>query len=229
MRLGRPPVLAFERHVQRLGASTSHARELRSWTSGDSNALFEGLAPEGLDDLAQHALLRHYGAGEAVCPTGDVGSSLYVVHRGLLHVLGADDGPVVARQRPGDVLGEAALLTGEPRSATVLARVPSDVVELPVTPFWPWPSGTPSCWRTWLAAGLTAEQVEQTLRRSFYDVVVESLELASLGAAELQFGPGTWRDMRHAERYLAAGEAAMAAALPALRALARPTCPQSGR
>jgi predicted acylesterase/phospholipase RssA len=66
------------------------------------------------------------------------------------------------------------------------------------------------------------------------DAVVESLELASLGAAEQQtaladvpvtpmFGPGTWRDIRLADQYLRAGEAAMAAALPSLRSLASPS------
>ena len=64
-------------------------------------------------------------------------------------------------------------------------------------------------------------------------MVVESLELASLGEAEQQtaladvpvtpvFGPGTWRDIRLADRYLRAGEEAMEKALPALRALATP-------
>jgi NTE family protein len=65
------------------------------------------------------------------------------------------------------------------------------------------------------------------------DPVVESLELASFAAAAAQtaaasvpvtprFGPGTWRDFRHADRYLAAGEEAMEQALSGLRALARP-------
>jgi NTE family protein len=65
------------------------------------------------------------------------------------------------------------------------------------------------------------------------DPVVESLELASSGAAAAQtatasvpvtprFGPGTWRDFRHADRFLAAGEEAMEQALSGLRALARP-------
>src|SRR5689334_21871596 len=39
--------------------------------------------------------------------------------------------PACTWSRPGNFVGEAAPLTGEPRSATVLARVPSDVVELP--------------------------------------------------------------------------------------------------
>ena len=65
------------------------------------------------------------------------------------------------------------------------------------------------------------------------DPVVESLELASHAAAASQtaeaavgvtprFGPGTWRDFGRADRYLAAGEEAMEAALRALGALARP-------
>jgi NTE family protein len=65
------------------------------------------------------------------------------------------------------------------------------------------------------------------------DPVVESLELASFGAAAEQtaaasvpvtprFGPGTWRDFRYADRFLAAGEEAMEQALSGLRTLARP-------
>jgi NTE family protein len=65
------------------------------------------------------------------------------------------------------------------------------------------------------------------------DPVVESLELASFGAAAAQtaaasvpvtprFGPGTWRDFGHADQFLDAGEEAMEQALSGLRALARP-------
>lgn len=101
-----------------------------AWQSGWS-PLFDGVAAEALDELSRHAASRHYQAGEAVCRAGDLGTSLYLVERGLLHVLRPADGMLLARQRPGDVIGEAASLTGEPRSATVLARVPSDVLELP--------------------------------------------------------------------------------------------------
>jgi predicted acylesterase/phospholipase RssA/CRP-like cAMP-binding protein len=93
--------------------------------------LFDAVAPEAIDELAGQAVSRHYEAGEAVCLAGDPGTSLYLVERGLLHVLRPSDNALLVRQRPGHVLGEAASLTGEPRSATVLARVPSDVIELP--------------------------------------------------------------------------------------------------
>src|SRR5262249_27980227 len=63
---------------------------------------------------------------------------------------------------------------------------------------------------------------ERTVRDR--DPVIESLELASFGAAAAQtaaasvpvtppFGPGTWRDFRHADRKLAAGEEAIEQAL----------------
>jgi NTE family protein len=93
--------------------------------------LFDGVPPAALDELSRQALSRHYPAGAAVCRAGDPGTGLYVVERGLLHVLRPADDALLARQRPGDVVGELATLTGEPRSATVLALVPSDVVELP--------------------------------------------------------------------------------------------------
>ena len=97
----------------------------------DSSPLFRPVPAQGLDELARHAVPRHYEAGGAVCLAGDPGTSVYLVEAGLLHVIRPADKALLVRQRPGDLLGEAALLTGEPRSATVLARVPSDVVELP--------------------------------------------------------------------------------------------------
>lgn len=97
--------------------------------------LFHTVPEQALDELAGHAVSRHYGAGEAVCLAGDPGTSLYLVEAGLLHVIRPADNALLVRQRPGDVLGEAAVLTGEPRSAIVLARVPSEVVELPCEDF----------------------------------------------------------------------------------------------
>jgi NTE family protein len=52
-----------------------------------------------------------------------------VLEDGLAHVL-SDDGRVVAKLRRGDVVGEMSLLTGEPRSATVVAALPTQALEL---------------------------------------------------------------------------------------------------
>jgi NTE family protein len=64
------------------------------------------------------------------------------------------------------------------------------------------------------------------------DTVLEALEVAQIDASARQtalanvsitprFGPGTWRQFHLADRYLAAGAEAAAAALPVLQALAR--------
>jgi CRP-like cAMP-binding protein len=97
----------------------------------DRSPLFHLVPAAALDELFRHGVHRHFEPGEAVCRAGDPGASLYLVEAGLLHVVRPVDDALLARVRPGNFLGEAAPLTGEPRSATVLARVPSDVVELP--------------------------------------------------------------------------------------------------
>ena len=97
----------------------------------DRSPLFHLVPAEASDELSRHGVRRRFDAGETVFRAGDTGTSLYLVEAGLLHVRRPDDEMLFARARPGDVLGEVAALTGEARSATVLAHVPSDVLEFP--------------------------------------------------------------------------------------------------
>jgi len=71
-------------------------------------------------------------AGEYLCRQGDPGDSLFLIDAGLIEVwLETPTGTrLVRRLRQGDIVGEMALLTGEPRSAHVIANVPSTVLEL---------------------------------------------------------------------------------------------------
>jgi len=95
-----------------------------------SEGLFDGLDETARDELRAQMRARELPAGAVLCRAGDRSDSLYLVARGLLHVLDGNTGALLGRQRAGDVVGEVALLTGEPRSATLLARVPSAVSEL---------------------------------------------------------------------------------------------------
>jgi NTE family protein len=94
-----------------------------------NSELFHGLDETALGALQARLHPRTLPAGAVLCRAGDRSDSLYLVEQGLLHVLN-QTGVLLSRQRPGDVVGEIALLTGEPRTATLVARVPSEVAEL---------------------------------------------------------------------------------------------------
>ena len=97
------------------------------------NALFEGLTEAELDELARRMSSRQFERNELICRAGDPGDSLFVIADGLAHVVGAGgsrESPALARLRRGDVIGEMSLLTGELRSATVVAAMPTTAFEL---------------------------------------------------------------------------------------------------
>jgi CRP-like cAMP-binding protein len=63
------------------------------------------------------------GAGEVLCRRGDAGDRAYILERGELEArLGlGPQGVALRRLGPGDVVGEMSLVTGQPRSADVVA------------------------------------------------------------------------------------------------------------
>ncbi|NJN16370.1 MAG: mechanosensitive ion channel [Oscillochloris sp.] len=86
--------------------------------------LFAILSDDELDELVQNALLRIYGAGELLVRQGDRDDALFVIVQGRTRVeaAGPNNLPVrLADLAAGDIFGELALLTGEPRLATVTA------------------------------------------------------------------------------------------------------------
>ena len=89
--------------------------------------IFQGLDQEIVGQLAAASQRRLFDAGETLVQEGDEGDSLFVIERGSVRVTKADpdqDGKSVdlAVLEEGAFFGEMSLLTGEPRSATVLAR-----------------------------------------------------------------------------------------------------------
>ena len=69
---------------------------------------------------------EHFEAGETVFASGDFGDKVYFIVKGEADVERA--GEQVAKLHPGDVFGEAALISNHPRNATIRASSQLDVV-----------------------------------------------------------------------------------------------------
>src|SRR5712692_11260859 len=95
-----------------------------------SSDLCENQPDEVLHAVLAQGQVEDYGPGAIVFRQGDQGDKLYIVKSGVLEILtsqsdGADPLPL-AYLGTGEILGELALLTGSPRSATV--RSPEQAV-----------------------------------------------------------------------------------------------------
>jgi len=87
-------------------------------------AVFRGMAEGRLEELARSMEWSVLDRGEVLMRTGDRGDDLYVVAGGRLNVaiVGADGTETIVREiGRGSTVGEVALLTGSPRTATVRA------------------------------------------------------------------------------------------------------------
>lgn len=88
--------------------------------------MFHELTPQTLAIMADQLLVEEHEPGEVVIRQGDQGDKFYLIRDGRVRVEVTKDGQTksVASLAPGEFFGESALLTGEPRNASVVAEEP---------------------------------------------------------------------------------------------------------
>ena len=95
--------------------------------------LVAGLSDDELDELLDDVEWVEIPGGEALFREGEESDSFYVIVRGRLRTLLTDESgeSVVVRELSrGDAVGELGLLTGAPRSATVVAVRDTELARL---------------------------------------------------------------------------------------------------
>lgn len=94
--------------------------------------IFAPLSDEELEKLAGASKVRIYAPGESIVRRGQEGNSMFVVSRGSVEVqiLVGSDIKTINTLKESDYFGEMSLLTGEPRTATVVAVEETEVVQI---------------------------------------------------------------------------------------------------
>jgi predicted acylesterase/phospholipase RssA/CRP-like cAMP-binding protein len=104
----------------------------RLWSTLHCSEMFGHVDPALLAELAaEFELVALYG-GETLFRQGDAGDSLYIVVTGRLRVTTVANGEetVLAELGAGETVGEMAVISGEPRSATVYAMRDTQLARL---------------------------------------------------------------------------------------------------
>ena len=102
---------------------------------------FEDLTPEDLSRIAKIGQRRRFDAGSAIVTKDEAGEGLFVILEGSARV---EAGGKVHTLGPGTFFGEMALLARKPRSATVTAVEPVEVLMLEAMYFRPFLIKNPS-------------------------------------------------------------------------------------
>src|SRR5207249_7126549 len=95
--------------------------------------IFDALASEELETIAQLLRERRLAESEVLCRQGDPGDALFIVTGGRIRLSTTDPSgneKILTYFTDGQFFGEMSLLTGSPRSATASAETDSQLLVL---------------------------------------------------------------------------------------------------
>jgi len=116
----KPQETAFDEHVNTVTERLNNV------------SIFAPLSDEETERLALASTVRVYAPGEAIVRMGQEGRSMFVIMRGSVEVQVPQGSAtkVLNTLRENDYFGEMSLLTGEPRTATVVAIEETEVLQI---------------------------------------------------------------------------------------------------
>lgn len=120
------PIRAMHQYAEPSQRLHPEAEEIRRRLAGVD--ILTPIAPEVQQAIADAARVHLYSKGETIIRRDAEGDSMFIIHHGSVSVR-VDDAEV-ARLEPGDFFGEMALLTGEHRTADVIALTDVVAVEI---------------------------------------------------------------------------------------------------
>lgn len=126
------PIRAYQKYQPPAQKHQPDAEDIAERLTGID--ILSPLSTVAHQEIASHARVHTYSRGETIIRHGAEGDSMFIVHEGTVSVRVPDDSEAgwreVATLQGGDVFGEMALLTGEARTADVVAM--SDVVAIEI-------------------------------------------------------------------------------------------------
>lgn len=97
-----------------------------------SSTLFGLFEEEALEEVLATTCLRTFDSGQTVFDEGDRGASLFIILEGEARASTIQGGRIVhlTDMGPGELFGEVAVLSGNPRAATITALTRMTTIEL---------------------------------------------------------------------------------------------------
>jgi hypothetical protein len=113
-------------------SAAGKSEPLFSTPSVPKSPLFEVLEKDEREALVKEMELETHEEGAVIISEGDPGTSMYVITSGEVKVYtrGKTGSVYLAKLGEGDFFGEVSVLTGKPRTATITASKPTELLRL---------------------------------------------------------------------------------------------------